>query len=83
MRKVRLIQVRYYGPTNYKASKVVIKDMISNERVNVAFSYTHNTAWEEAEAYLNRIGIKIDSYSYPDEDNTRYLITSNLRTKIK
>lgn len=78
---LRIFKVKYLGPTNYKGSRVQIKDERFNKIVIIPYDYEYNNALEIAASYLLSLGFET-LYGGEGQDNM-YLATPDFQTQIK
>lgn len=59
MKTMRFFEVTYKGPTNYRGSRVIVKDLLFNKRRTIAYNYAINTITEMAIQFLENKGIEV------------------------
>lgn len=52
LQALQQIDVKYFGPTNSRGSRVKMTDLRFDESVTIPWDYAHNTALDVALAYL-------------------------------
>ncbi len=71
---VQSFEVKYLGATDYKCSRVKIKDMRFNSSVTLSFDYSIGNVITQAAEYLKAAGYEITGYSANYNDT--YFITA-------
>jgi hypothetical protein len=75
MTSVHLIEVKAFGATNSKGSRVKLTSLRFGDSIMVPYDYDFNTTKDLAESVLKKIGFKCVSYGY-NEINGTYIICS-------
>ena len=80
MKTMRFFEVIYKGPTNYRGSRVLVKDLTFNKRRTIAYRYDMNTITDMAIDFLEKKGIKI--FCNGENINSMLLATENFDIQI-
>ena len=73
---LRSIEAKYYGPTNYRGSRVKITDLrgIIKKPLWIDYDHAYNSAGEIAQSYLERQGW---SFKHQTETPTAHLLLTD------
>ena len=77
---IRMFEIKYLGATNTLGSRIRISDLRFKKSVIIDRNYESNSAYIDAEQYLNKIGIRIDFFGEGIE--TDFLMSRNFETAL-
>lgn len=80
-----MFEVRFFGPTINRGSRIKIIDLHrSTEKetvsVTMGYDYSASNSWEQAEAYLTSLGIKVRARAGSWKRD--YLVTDDFKTDL-
>lgn len=77
----RGFEVKYYGPTNTRGSRIRVKDLRNDVSKMIQYDYAVTGIYTMAENFLDDLGIEVEGCI---ETPTGYVLTSdNFETMIK
>ena len=76
---LRSLEVKFYGPTNYRGARVRIRDLrgIIKKPLWISYSYTHDNAHDQARDHLESLGWSFVGQTMLPETNL--LLTDDFR----
>jgi len=81
MNNLRTFEIKYLGPTNYKGSRIKIKDLRFWDTKTISYDYTCNSAYEWAIKYIiSNYAISIDFVS--EWKDVMYLHSENFDNRL-
>jgi hypothetical protein len=81
LKNLRVFEVSFISPTNYKGSRVLINDLRHKKRVIIPFNYSFNSALDVGLNFLTEKGIKI---KFSAEIKKGFILLSeDFKTQIK
>lgn len=79
---MRGIEVRFYGPTDNKGSRIGLVDHDWNERVTLSRDYDHENIMAQAAAWLRGMGFTIVGSMTQEGNAPNYLLTTSHQARI-
>lgn len=83
MLNLRMFEVKFLGPTNFKGSRIKITDLRMRKSVTLSKSYHFNNSTDQAIDYLSKRGINLVGETWCDKTKKHYLLTDNFNISIK
>jgi hypothetical protein len=83
MKRYRIFEVRYMGPTNFKGSHIKIVDLWRGESKTLSYDHSFNRIEEQAQAFLESIGFTILADSADQIKGTHMLMVDNFALSIR
>jgi len=78
----RGIQVKYYGPTNYRGSRIKLYDTRHKMTVWLSYSYKYGDIKSQAIDHLLKQGIESDGFTYDEKTGVYTILTTNFSTDL-
>ena len=79
----KLFEVKYFGATNNRGSRIKIIDSCNGNSVIISYDYRYNNALDGAIAFLvEKKGIKKDDISYGELKNSYIIILNDFTIKL-
>jgi len=73
----RGIQVKYYGPTNYRGSRIKLYDTRHKKTIWLSYSYKYGDINAQAIDHLLKQGIESDGFTYDEKTGVYTILTTN------
>lgn len=79
----RAFEVKFYGSTNYKGSRVAVIDKrFNNKKIVFSWDYSLGTAsYQQAQYHLEKMGFELEAVI--ELDNSYLLITNDFDTEFR
>lgn len=81
--RYRMFQVHYVSPTETRGSRIQIKDLRKNKSKFIQYDDSKGRTDEQAQQYLESIGISVDAMGMADKDSDCVFLSKNFETDLK
>lgn len=83
MNNLRMFEVRFIGPSNFRPARVKITDLRHGKSVTLSYDYDYDRASKQAVDYLAKRGIPVVSQAWDEKTKKDYLLSDNFTTDLK
>jgi len=83
LNRVRVFEVTYVPCTNFRGSRVKIRDTWFNETKIIQYDYIHNQMADMAQAYLEKIGFNVVADSADQDKHKHFLMVDTWGKSFK
>lgn len=80
--RFRMFEVKYFGASNCKGSRVKINDLRHGKSKTIPYNYSMNNIEDMAESYLKKIGISCDGLALTNF-GSNYILSHDFATPLK